>query len=560
MTSASSPGSNGNPRTPRPATAPVPLFDVRSPGGSGHGSTGGAGSSSSGIYSDRFIPARRRGVALQESFALLPDSREAKKRDAPQDGGKDDNLDTYTMLLRSEFLGSEPHAARGRAGDDLAPASPQRNLFRYRAMPSSSRADENSAFALSPVGSDSQRVLCSPRKAPRKISTVPYKVLDAPALQDDFYLNLVDWSSLNVLAVGLGTCVYLWSACTSKVTKLCDLGPDDTVTSVSWTQRGTHLAVGTSVGEVQIWDAAKCQTTRTMGGHQARVGTLCWSGHTLSSGSRDRLILQRDVRVNEPYTSKLSGHKQEVCGLKWSFDGQQLASGGNDNKLFVWSPHSTSPLLKFNEHSAAVKAISWSPHQNGLLASGGGTADRCIRFWNTQTASPLNCVDTGSQAGERTARRGALRSRLSPATRAARTSPSARRPPPAGMQPVLVKEHQRARLDARLFAEPDRRVEVLVHVQGGHAHRPHPPRALPRHVAGRADNRHRRGRRDAALLERLPGAEDQRRRLRLVFDARLPGTHRHPLTPDSARAYRARRRRGAIVIIYTRPTSKAVDD
>lgn len=28
----------------------------------------------------------------------------------------------------------------------------------------------------------------------------------------------------NVLAVGLGTCVYLWSACTSKVTRLVDLG------------------------------------------------------------------------------------------------------------------------------------------------------------------------------------------------------------------------------------------------------------------------------------------------------------------------------------------------
>jgi cell division cycle 20-like protein 1 (cofactor of APC complex) len=42
-------------------------------------------------------------------------------------------------------------------------------------------------------------------------------VLDAPELQDDFYLNLVDWSSQNVLSVGLGTCVYLWSACTSQV-------------------------------------------------------------------------------------------------------------------------------------------------------------------------------------------------------------------------------------------------------------------------------------------------------------------------------------------------------
>ena len=55
---------------------------------------------------------------------------------------------------------------------------------------------------------------------PSPLPTRPFacwQVLDAPALQDDFYLNLVDWSSQNVLAVGLGTCVYLWSAYTSKV-------------------------------------------------------------------------------------------------------------------------------------------------------------------------------------------------------------------------------------------------------------------------------------------------------------------------------------------------------
>lgn len=45
-----------------------------------------------------------------------------------------------------------------------------------------------------------------------------------------------------------------------------------------------------------------------------------------------------------------------------------------------------------------MKAIAWSPHQHGLLASGGGTADRCIRYWNTTTGAPLSCVDTGSQA------------------------------------------------------------------------------------------------------------------------------------------------------------------
>lgn len=57
----------------------------------------------------------------------------------------------------------------------------------------------------------------------------------------------------------------------------------------------------------------------------------------------------------------------------------------------------TGPVQTYTDHQAAVKAIAWSPHQHGLLASGGGTADRCVRFWNTLTGQPLQCVDTGSQ-------------------------------------------------------------------------------------------------------------------------------------------------------------------
>ncbi|KDD71770.1 hypothetical protein H632_c4429p0, partial [Helicosporidium sp. ATCC 50920] len=88
----------------------------------------------------------------------------------------------------------------------------------------------------------------------------------------------------------------------------------------------------------------------------------------------------------------------EVCGLRWSPDDCALASGGNDNQLLVWDvAASASPMLRFADHTAAVKAVAWSPHQHGLLASGGGTADRCIRFWNTVSGSALHAVDTGSQ-------------------------------------------------------------------------------------------------------------------------------------------------------------------
>lgn len=316
------------------------------------------------------------------------------------------------MLLRSELLGvdcvSPKHERTTEANGDRSGVStgsgggggggstPQ-NLFRFKNALNTINDDSRSVYDLSPVGEQRQRIFLSPRKAKRKIPKVPFKVLDAPALQDDFYLNLVDWSQLNVLAVGLGSCVYLWSACTSKVTKLCDLAPNDVVTSVSWTQRGTHLAVGTNKGEVEIWEAQKCKKVRTMAGHSARVGTMSWNSHTLASGSRDRCVFLRDVRLKNPLTNKLTGHKQEVCGLRWSFDDAQLASGGNDNKLMVWSPHSDQPLARFHDHTAAVKAIAWSPHQHGLLASGGGTADRCIRFWNTLTSTATSCVDTGSQ-------------------------------------------------------------------------------------------------------------------------------------------------------------------
>ena len=92
-------------------------------------------------------------------------------------------------------------------------------------------------------------------KAQRKIAQNPFKILDAPGLQDDFYLNLVDWSSQNILAVALESAVYVWNATTSTVSELCDLASSgDQVTSLNWSAKGSHLSVGTKSGQVQIWD------------------------------------------------------------------------------------------------------------------------------------------------------------------------------------------------------------------------------------------------------------------------------------------------------------------
>ena len=300
---------------------------------------------------------------------------------------------------------ASPSSASGLPADSLLTHSPLYRFSSPRHGPATSSAWWMNPSAVTP---ETQRLVSRLRAPPRAISEIPFKVLDAPGIRDDYYLNLLDWSSTNVVAVALGAKVYLWHGATSNVSQLLDLDEQvEQVTSIAFTMRGAHLAVGTRSGTIQFWDIAKQKCVRTLSGHCNRVGSLAWNSHVLASGSRDRSVLLHDPRAvsvgsgatNGSVVSQLLCHKQEVCGLKWSPDEQQLATGGNDNKLLVWSATANAtPLHRFEQHTAAVKAIAWSPHQHGLLCSGGGTADRSIRFWSTiGVGSALSHIDTGSQ-------------------------------------------------------------------------------------------------------------------------------------------------------------------
>lgn len=328
---------------------------------------------------------------------------------------------TFTNLLKAETFGSDPtdmphfinhspsHSRHASTVPNSSPGTPRKStpkLFNYsspnRKESSNLDSPTHQRYSTTPIKHESQRLLLSPRKPTRSLSKVPFKVLDAPDLADDYYLNLVDWSSTNVLAVGLGSQVYLWSAATSAVTRLVDVavpGSTDHTTSLSWIGRGNILAIGTDSGKVHIWDTQVGKRVRTMEGHESRIGCMDWNEYILSTGSRDRSIVHRDVRAAEHWLSRLNVHKQEVCGLKWNTAANQLASGGNDNRLLIWDSKAdnSQPIFRFNQHTAAIKALSWSPHQNGLLASGGGSADKRIRFWNTINGNLLNEIDTGSQ-------------------------------------------------------------------------------------------------------------------------------------------------------------------
>lgn len=42
-------------------------------------------------------------------------------------------------------------------------------------------------------------------------------------------------------------------------------------------------------------------------------------------------------------------------------------------------------------------AIAWSPHDRHVLATGGGSSDKCLKFWNTISGTCISSVNTNSQ-------------------------------------------------------------------------------------------------------------------------------------------------------------------
>ena len=260
----------------------------------------------------------------------------------------------------------------------------------------------------------------------RKINLTPERILDAPNLVDDYYLNLLEWGASNILAVALGPEIYLYNGDTSETSLLMSILQDENdnmnnsilnnniVTSLSWMNNGIGIGVGLPTGVLEIWDVNKKVKIREIEAHSDRISSLAWNGYIVSTGSKDKLIKNFDVRIQDSEISKIRQHKQEVCALRYSPEGDLLASGGNDNTAYIWDIRKLNnkllnisnlnevntcikPLLVNNYHTAAVKAMSWCPWQRHVLATGGGSKDRTIKIFNCDNNKIIKNVDTGSQ-------------------------------------------------------------------------------------------------------------------------------------------------------------------
>ncbi|GAA5854443.1 hypothetical protein JCM8547_001824 [Rhodosporidiobolus lusitaniae] len=358
-------------------------------------------SKKSGRHYDRYIPSRSNtgnGSGDHTGPILLP-SAHSSTDNIP---ATIEDAQHTADLSKSLGINSDQRILSFFAEPPMPQTEHSSLLAQYARLPNKGSAASSSSAAAA--------------ASRRKIPLVADRVLDAPGMLDDYYLNLIDWSATNLVAIGLAESVYVWNAATGEVTELCHVGSGDSSTltegdeyvcSVKFTEDGSHLAVGLATGPIQIYDVCVGQLVRTMAGHPSRVPSLSWSGAIVASGCRSGEIWNSDVRIAQHCVAQLKGHRGEVCGLEWrpeiagglSGGGQGLlASGGNDNVVNVWDGRMTNaPKMSKTNHTAAVKALAWCPWNSSLLASGGGSSDRTIHFWNTTQSARLNSLVTPSQ-------------------------------------------------------------------------------------------------------------------------------------------------------------------
>ncbi|KAL8938674.1 MAG: hypothetical protein Q9216_003765 [Gyalolechia sp. 2 TL-2023] len=263
------------------------------------------------------------------------------------------------------------------------------------------------------------------KKEPKSVPSIPFRVLDAPQLRDDFYCSVLAYCHTSrTLAVGLSNKVYLWSESFGvQYPRMAETARRNSyVTSLSFSSaEGGHsiLAIGRNSGHISLWSlfdegtrfesqqpnavaclAFKPVTTRRT---SAKFGTIVPVEELLVGDEIGNVYYYavewvENINVDihgwhgaMTLIAKISVHSQQICGLVWSHQGDYFATGANDNAccLFV-----VKDILAPSRTSKQSSSSRRRPLQS--LSKGSRLPDVLSVETSQQRVSSINSHDNGS--------------------------------------------------------------------------------------------------------------------------------------------------------------------
>ncbi len=181
---------------------------------------------------------------------------------------------------------------------------------------------------------------------------------------------------------------------------------------------GDLVAAGNWGGSIRLIGIPALEEKITLRGHNSRVGGISWfPGATLpgggvspdavnlASGGADGQVYLWSLTRDTPL-GNLQGHAQRVCRVEFHPSGRYLATASEDTTWRLWDVESTTELLLQEGHSRGVFAVAFNS-DGSLLASGG--TDSIGRIWDLRSGrtvmvlghqdghiKPIHGIDWGS--------------------------------------------------------------------------------------------------------------------------------------------------------------------
>lgn len=174
------------------------------------------------------------------------------------------------------------------------------------------------------------------------------------------------------------------------------------ISMTRFSPNGEIIAAGNWGGGINLLDVPFLEKKRTLRGHTDRVGGISWfPGSTLpgttvsndavnlASGGAEGNIHLWSLNQDTPLTT-LQGHNQRVCRVEFHPSGKYLASASEDTTWRLWDVNTTTELLLQEGHSRGVFTIAFNT-DGSLLASGG--TDSIGRIWDLRTGRTVMILE-----------------------------------------------------------------------------------------------------------------------------------------------------------------------
>ena len=177
---------------------------------------------------------------------------------------------------------------------------------------------------------------------------------------------------------------------------------DRPVCIARFSPNGEMIAAGNWAGGIKLLDVPNLDEKKKFRGHTDKVGGITWlPGATLpgTSISEDSINLasgggEGNVHLwslsKDTPVSTLSGHTGRVCRVEFHPSGKYLASASYDTTWRLWDINTTTELQLQEGHSREVYALSFNT-DGSLLASAG--LDSIGRIWDLRTGRTVMILD-----------------------------------------------------------------------------------------------------------------------------------------------------------------------